>query len=83
MVAEGVWEGRILSAPRGGGGFGYDPLFLDPETGLAAAELDPEAKNARSHRGQALARLRALLGPARHWIKAGLFTSPAGQRNIS
>lgn len=64
IVAEGVWEGRILAAPRGGGGFGYDPLFLDLETGLAAAELRPEAKNARSHRGQALARLRALLGPA-------------------
>lgn len=63
LIAEGVWEGRILSAPRGHGGFGYDPLFLDPETGLAAAELDAAAKNARSHRGQALERLRALLGP--------------------
>ena len=62
LIAEGVWEGRILSAPRGCGGFGYDPLFLDPETGMAAAELDASAKNARSHRGQALERLRALLG---------------------
>lgn len=61
LIAEGVWEGRILPAPRGRGGFGYDPLFLDPETGLAAAELDPAAKNARSHRGQALAQLQALL----------------------
>lgn len=61
LIADGVWEGRILPAPRGRGGFGYDPLFLDLETGLAAAELDPAAKNARSHRGQALARLRALL----------------------
>lgn len=61
LIAEGVWEGRILPTPRGGGGFGYDPLFLDLETGLAAAELDPAAKNARSHRGQALARLQALL----------------------
>jgi XTP/dITP diphosphohydrolase len=61
LVAEGVWEGRILPAPRGRGGFGYDPLFLDPETGLAAAELDPALKNARSHRGRALARLQALI----------------------
>jgi len=61
LIAEGVWEGRILPAPRGRGGFGYDPLFLDPATGLAAAELDAAAKNDRSHRGQALARLRALL----------------------
>ncbi|MBL8201127.1 MAG: RdgB/HAM1 family non-canonical purine NTP pyrophosphatase [Chromatiales bacterium] len=67
LVAEGVWEGRILTAPRGNGGFGYDPLFLDPETGLAAAELGLETKNTRSHRGQALARMRSLLaarGPA-------------------
>lgn len=61
LAAEGTWEGRILPAPRGAGGFGYDPLFLDTETGLAAAELDPAAKNARSHRGRALSRLRALL----------------------
>lgn len=61
LIAEGVWEGRILSAPRGGSGFGYDPLFLDPETGLTAAELDAPTKNARSHRGQALARLWSLL----------------------
>ncbi len=62
LIAEGVWEGQILAAPRGRGGFGYDPLFLDPATGLAAAELDALAKNACSHRGQALARLKALLG---------------------
>ena len=61
LVAEGLWEGQILLAPRGRGGFGYDPLFLDPETGRAAAELDIVTKNARSHRGRAMARLRALL----------------------
>ncbi len=55
MVAEGVWEGEILRAPRGGGGFGYDPLFLDPDLGASAAELRPEQKNGRSHRGRALA----------------------------
>ncbi len=65
LVAEGAWEGRILSAPRGLGGFGYDPLFLDPVPGLTAAELAPAAKNARSHRGLALARLRSLLIPWR------------------
>lgn len=61
LVAEGTWEGRILSAPRGRAGFGYDPLFLDPDTGLAAAELEAAAKNARSHRGRALAGLRVAL----------------------
>ena len=61
LVAEGAWEGRILAATRGTGGFGYDPLFLDVASGLSAAELAPEAKNARSHRGRALARLRSLL----------------------
>ncbi|MBU1229811.1 MAG: XTP/dITP diphosphatase [Proteobacteria bacterium] len=58
ILAEGRWEGRVLPGPRGSGGFGYDPLFLDPELGKAAAELAPAEKNARSHRGQAL---RALL----------------------
>lgn len=58
IMAEGRWEGRVLEALRGSGGFGYDPLFLDPELGLTAAELSPQDKNARSHRGQAL---RALL----------------------
>ncbi|MEO8444599.1 MAG: RdgB/HAM1 family non-canonical purine NTP pyrophosphatase [Gammaproteobacteria bacterium] len=64
VVAEGVWEGRILPEPRGTAGFGYDPLFLDPATGLSAAELAPAAKNSRSHRGLALARLLDLLGSA-------------------
>ncbi|HWR04971.1 MAG TPA: XTP/dITP diphosphatase [Humidesulfovibrio sp.] len=58
LVAEGRWEGRVLFAPRGNGGFGYDPLFLDLELGKSAAELAPAEKNARSHRGRAL---RALL----------------------
>lgn len=58
LIAEGVWEGRILRAPRGGGGFGYDPVFFDPERGQGAAELDTAIKNRISHRGVALARLR-------------------------
>jgi XTP/dITP diphosphohydrolase len=51
----------VLEAPRGTNGFGYDPLFLDPATGCTAAELSPERKDARSHRGQALRTLRAML----------------------
>lgn len=54
LVAEGVWRGSLLKARQGDGGFGYDPIFLDPESGLASAELTAEQKNARSHRGQAL-----------------------------
>ena len=58
LVAEGSWHGRILTAPRGDGGFGYDPVFLDPESGRSAAELEPALKHRLSHRGRALARLR-------------------------
>jgi XTP/dITP diphosphohydrolase len=54
IVAEGTWRGEILAERRGSGGFGYDPVFLDPASGLAAAELGAEQKNARSHRGAAL-----------------------------
>ncbi|CAM2059292.1 dITP/XTP pyrophosphatase [Desulfovibrionales bacterium] len=52
-AAEGRWEGRILTIPRGKGGFGYDSLFLDEELGLTAAEMSLEQKNSRSHRGRA------------------------------
>ena len=61
LIAEGRWHGRVLVEPRGHGGFGYDPVFLDPQLGLSAAELDAATKNRISHRGQALARLRALM----------------------
>ncbi|WP_133000493.1 RdgB/HAM1 family non-canonical purine NTP pyrophosphatase [Luteimonas arsenica] len=61
LVVEGAWRGRILHAPRGDGGFGYDPVFLDPDNGLTAAELPAVRKNAISHRGRALALLRARL----------------------
>ncbi|KGM55732.1 nucleoside-triphosphate diphosphatase [Lysobacter arseniciresistens ZS79] len=64
LIAQGEWHGRILTAPRGTGGFGYDPLFLDPDSGRTAAELDPATKNRVSHRGQALAILQEQL--ARH-----------------
>ena len=54
LVAEGEWHGEILRAPRGEGGFGYDPLFLDPLLGKTGAELPLVEKNRISHRGIAL-----------------------------
>ena len=61
LVAEGSWEGLVLREPRGTRGFGYDPVFLDPENAMSAAELDPAIKNAISHRGRALAALKLRL----------------------
>ena len=61
LIAEGRWHGRILHEPRGERGFGYDPIFFDPALGRGAGELEPAVKNRVSHRGQALARLKALL----------------------
>jgi XTP/dITP diphosphohydrolase len=61
LVADGQWSGAILAARQGDGGFGYDPVFLDPESGLSAAELTAAEKNVRSHRGQALRKLLALM----------------------
>lgn len=61
LVAEGEWRGSILEARQGDGGFGYDPVFLDPLSGLSAAELSSDQKNARSHRGKALQELVRLL----------------------
>jgi XTP/dITP diphosphohydrolase len=57
IICQGTWEGRILEAPRGTNGFGYDPLFWVPSEGCASAELPPERKNRLSHRGQALRQL--------------------------
>ncbi len=61
LTAQGVWEGVILESPRGSGGFGYDPYFWLPELNKTAAELEPEDKNERSHRGLALRSLHRLL----------------------
>ncbi len=61
LIAQGSWEGRILTAPRGTGGFGYDPIFQPEGLAVTAAELSQEEKNARSHRGQALRALTAKL----------------------
>jgi XTP/dITP diphosphohydrolase len=60
IVVRGVWPGSIVREPRGGGGFGYDPVFLPSGSLRTAAELTPEQKDAASHRGRAL----ALLVPA-------------------
>lgn len=54
VIADGIWRGRIVDAPRGANGFGYDPHFLIPELGKTTAELEPAEKNAISHRGQAI-----------------------------
>jgi XTP/dITP diphosphohydrolase len=61
LVAHGTWEGRIGHAPRGHGGFGYDPVFIPAGEQRSAAELTPTEKNAVSHRGQALRALVAML----------------------
>ena len=61
LICDGTWEGEIARTPRGDNGFGYDPVFLVPETGLTAAELPAAEKNARSHRGQALTALKRML----------------------
>lgn len=61
LVVEGTCEGRIAEAPRGGAGFGYDPIFVDPATGRTFAELPPGRKEATSHRARAVAELRVAL----------------------
>jgi XTP/dITP diphosphohydrolase len=61
ILAEGRWDGTIIDLPRGNGGFGYDPHFLDAETGLTGAELPLERKNELSHRGKAIRSLVARL----------------------
>jgi XTP/dITP diphosphohydrolase len=61
IIAEGLWHGEVVDAPRGAGGFGYDAHFLLPRLGKTAAELSPEEKNTVSHRAQALRALVARL----------------------
>lgn len=57
LIADGEWHGEILTAARGEGGFGYDPLFWVPELEQTAAELDSALKNTLSHRGAAMRHL--------------------------
>lgn len=66
----GVVEGRIAGAPRGTGGFGYDPVFELPESGRTMAELTLEEKERISHRGRAL-------GPVREFLRAALAAEPS------
>jgi len=73
-TAEGAVEGMILEAPRGRGGFGYDPLFYLPDLNRAMAEIDLETKNTLSHRGRAIAELMTILGRYNRimdWMRAG------------
>lgn len=57
ILCHGIWEGVILTEPRGDGGFGYDPLFFVPTHNCASAELSKEEKNRISHRGKAMQEL--------------------------
>jgi XTP/dITP diphosphohydrolase len=61
LISQATWEGRIADAPRGNGGFGYDPIFELPQRALTVAELPAAEKNLLSHRGQALRGLVAQL----------------------
>jgi len=66
LIAFGRWQGEILLARRGAGGFGYDPLMFIPTLGATAAELPAELKNAHSHRALAAAQMLALMRSAWH-----------------
>ena len=61
IICQGTWEGTISQQPSGENGFGYDPLFYVAEFGCNSAELSPEQKKRLSHRGAALAQLKAEL----------------------
>ena len=61
LIAEGRWHGEVAREPKGSNGFGYDAYFYLPALGRTAAELDPDTKNAASHRGHALRQLIARL----------------------
>ena len=64
LIAVGRWPGRILHAPQGTLGFGYDPLMFIPEFGSSVAELTAETKNLHSHRARAMAQMQVLLRQA-------------------
>jgi len=70
LIASGRLEGRIAIEPAGEAGFGYDPVFELPERGLTVAQLEPGAKNAISHRGQAL---RELAAGIKEFLQGGSF----------
>jgi XTP/dITP diphosphohydrolase len=72
-AVEGLVEGVLLDAPRGTGGFGYDPIFFYPPLGATFAEVPAEAKHRVSHRGRAMARAREIL---RAWAPSGRAGAP-------
>ncbi len=61
IVCEGIWPGTILREPRGDKGFGYDPIFYVPTHDCSSAELEPNVKNAISHRARAMKMFREQL----------------------
>jgi XTP/dITP diphosphohydrolase len=67
LVTVGRWPGEVLEAPRGRGGFGYDPLLHVPALGATVAELEPAVKNRHSHRAQASRRMLALMRSS--WLR--------------
>lgn len=54
LVSQGTWPGKIAEKPRGNNGFGYDPVFIDPDYQMTAAEMSQQLKNSLSHRSKAL-----------------------------
>jgi XTP/dITP diphosphohydrolase len=60
-LCEGRCDGLVTEAPRGEGGFGYDPIFYLPELGKTMAELSAQEKNVISHRGRAAQQARRIL----------------------
>ncbi len=66
LVATGRWQGELLNAPRGNGGFGYDPLLFIPALSRSVAELDATTKNGASHRALAASQMVALMRNAWH-----------------
>ena len=57
IITQGIWDGYVITEPRGANGFGYDPMFYVPTHDCTSAELSADIKNKLSHRGQALKQL--------------------------
>ena len=72
LICQGTWEGRILDAPRGDNGFGYDPVFYYPPLDKTFAELSREEKSRVSHRGMALQELKEEFDKVLIWIEQNM-----------
>jgi XTP/dITP diphosphohydrolase len=81
LIAECTWEGHILKAPEGEGGFGYDPVFCNHDTHSAAALLDQPTKNRLSHRGKAVAMLVERLKAEPVMAESPRVTSPGAAQS--